>query len=88
MDLELLLEYWPLLLPLFLLQFVLAVVGVVNIVRRESAEVRGGKKWPWIIVCLLFGILGPLVYFVFGRKDHSDDDDNDENEVYHFNNGN
>lgn len=79
MDLELLLEYWPLLLPLFLLQFVLAIAGIINVVRREPAEIRGGKKWPWIIVCALFGILGALVYFVFGRKDHSDDDDDVDN---------
>lgn len=79
MELELLREYWPLLLPLFLLQLILAITGIANIIRREPAEIRGGKKWPWIIVCALFGILGPLVYFVFGRKDRSDDDDDDHN---------
>ncbi|HAW71270.1 MAG TPA: negative regulator of sigma-Y activity [Firmicutes bacterium] len=79
MDLVQLREYWPLLVPLFLLQFILAVTGIVNVIRREPNEIRGGKKWPWIIVCVLFGILGPLVYFVFGRKDRSDDDDDDYN---------
>lgn len=79
LELELLREYWPLLLPLFLLQLILVIAGVVNIIKREPTEIRGGKKWPWIIVCALFGILGPLAYFVFGRKDRSDDDDDDDN---------
>lgn len=80
MDVEILLEYWPLLLPLFLLQLSLAIAGIVSIVRRKPAEIKGGVKWPWIILCAFFGIVGALVYFAFGRKERIDEDD-DEN--YH-----
>jgi hypothetical protein len=47
MDVEILLEYWPLLLPLFLLQLILAVAGIISIVRRKPAEIKGGVKWPF-----------------------------------------
>ena len=60
----------PLLLaPIVLLQLALQIGAVVDILRREPATLRGGKRWPWILVALLGSLLGAVVYFAAGRKE-------------------
>ncbi|MEK5078811.1 PLD nuclease N-terminal domain-containing protein [Solibacillus sp. FSL W7-1436] len=56
---------WGLIAPLLVLQFVLAAVAIVDIVR--SYETRG-PKWVWILVSLFVNTIGPIAYFLFGRK--------------------
>lgn len=56
---------WGLIAPLLVLQFVLAAVAIVDIVR--SSETRG-PKWVWVITALFVNTLGPIAYFIFGRK--------------------
>lgn len=65
---EFLKENISLLAPLIILQVVLFIIGLVDLLRRDSQQVRWGIKWPWVII-LLINIIGPLIYFVFGRKD-------------------
>ncbi|MDD2555907.1 MAG: PLDc N-terminal domain-containing protein [Syntrophaceticus sp.] len=54
--------------PLIILQIVLFIIGIVDLLRRESQQVRWEIRWPWVII-LLINIVGPLIYFAFGRKD-------------------
>lgn len=56
---------WGLIAPLLVLQLVLAAVAIVDIVR--SYETRG-PKWVWVLVSLFVNTLGPVAYFLFGRK--------------------
>ncbi len=56
-----------LLLPLIVLQLALLAAALWDLVHRE--RVRGGNKWVWGIVIVLFNIIGPLVYFLFGREE-------------------
>jgi hypothetical protein len=58
-------EALPLLIPLLALQLGLMAFALYDLVRRE--RVRGGSKLLWGVVIVLFGILGPVVYFVVGR---------------------
>lgn len=69
MNLEFIQENLMLLAPLLLLQVILLIAGLVDLLRRESEQVRWGTKWPWVFIILLINIIGPLVYFAFGRKD-------------------
>lgn len=57
----------PLLAPLVILELALMVAALWDLAHRE--RVRGGKKWVWAVVAVLFNIIGPLVYFVYGRED-------------------
>ena len=43
----------------------LAVFCIVDIVRRPA--VLGGRKWLWIVLVLLFGLAGPIIYLAVGR---------------------
>lgn len=69
MNMEFIQENIMLLTPIFILQVILLIAGLVDLLRREAGQVRWGTRWPWAMIILLFGIIGPLVYFAFGRKD-------------------
>lgn len=60
-------ELVRLLIPLFVLQLALAAAALRDLFQRP--RVTGGNKLIWGIVILVFGLLGPLAYFVFGRKE-------------------
>lgn len=56
---------WGLIAPLLVLQLVLAAVAIIDIVRIHETR---GPKWVWVIVSLFVNTLGPIAYFIFGRK--------------------
>lgn len=56
---------WGLIAPLLVLQFVLAAVAIVDIIRIHETR---GPKWLWVLVSLFVNTLGPIAYFLFGRK--------------------
>ena len=58
-------EYLPFIIPLLILQLVLAITAVVHVIRHPNY--RFGNKIIWIIVVMCISIIGPVVYFVFGR---------------------
>jgi hypothetical protein len=57
-----------LLAPLIVLQLILIGVGLYDLTRPER-RVRGDRKLVWGLVIVFGELLGPLVYFFFGRKD-------------------
>jgi hypothetical protein len=59
----------PLLIPVILLEFGLLIWALLDVIRRE--HVTGGNKVVWILVIVLVNIIGPIVYFLFGRKEGS-----------------
>ena len=51
-----------------IVQFALLAAALVDIHRRSAEEING-SKWVWSAVALVnFMGIGPLVYFLFGRK--------------------
>jgi len=54
--------------PFAVLELILLAVALVDLVRREPDRVKG-PKWVWALVILFFQVLGPVAYFVAGRKD-------------------
>ena len=56
---------WGLIAPLLVLQFVLAIVVIIDIKRIHETR---GPKWMWILVSLFVNTLGPVAYFLYGRK--------------------
>ena len=56
---------WGLIAPLLVLQFVLAAVAIIDIVRIHETR---GPKWMWVVVSLVVNTLGPIAYFILGRK--------------------
>lgn len=53
--------------PLIALQLILMIAALVDIGRRK--KVAGGKKFPWVLLIVFVGTLGPVIYFVLGRRE-------------------
>jgi len=62
----------PLLIPIALLEFGLLIWALLDLIRRKSVK---GNKVVWILVIVLINIIGPIVYFIFGRGDDSSDEE-------------
>jgi len=65
--LEKVMELLPFIIPLVLLQLTLMIVALVDLTRREKT--RGLPKWAWALVIVLGELIGPIVYFIFGREE-------------------
>lgn len=56
---------WALVAPILLLQFVLIVVALIDLVRIPATN---GPKWLWALIIVFGNIIGPIVYFIVGRR--------------------
>jgi hypothetical protein len=46
-------------------EIALAVFCIVDVVRRPA--VAGGRKWVWIVIIVLFSLIGSIIYLAVGR---------------------
>lgn len=65
-ELQQLLDLAPLLMPVILIELGLMVVALIDLIKRPKTR---GPKWLWAVIILLFGIIGPIIYFIIGRDD-------------------
>jgi Phospholipase_D-nuclease N-terminal len=56
---------WSLVAPLIVLQFILMIAALVSCIKQEEIN---GPKWMWVLIILIVNLLGPILYFVIGRK--------------------
>jgi hypothetical protein len=63
---EFLQEYWPLLVPLFIIQYGLVIAAIIDLSRQETTR---GPKMLWVFVIMLVNFIGPILYFVIGRDE-------------------
>lgn len=56
---------FALLAPLFIIQLILMIVALVDIRRIHATN---GPKWAWVLITIFVNIVGPIIYFIFGRK--------------------
>ena len=62
---EQILTYLPLLIPVLIIQLNLAITALVHVIRHP--HYRFGSKPVWIAVVLFVQIIGPVLYFIFGK---------------------
>jgi hypothetical protein len=58
---------WAIIAPILVIQFILLVVAIVDLVKSENTN---GPKWLWAVIILFVNIIGPILYFVIGRRNH------------------
>ena len=58
-------QYLPILLPIIIIQYTLAIVALIHVLRHP--HYRFGNKVLWIILVLLVQLIGPILYFTIGR---------------------
>ena len=63
---EIIKQYLPLLIPVVLIELGLMVTALVDLIRRTQTR---GPKWVWGLVIVLINFIGPIIYFVAGRKE-------------------
>lgn len=57
----------PIIAPILIIQLILIVVAIIDLVRIEKTN---GPKWLWAIIILFINIIGPILYFVIGRRNN------------------
>ncbi len=58
---------WALIMPIIVIQVILVVIALVDLLRREKTEVNGSKIL-WVLIIIFINLIGPIIYFVIGRK--------------------
>jgi hypothetical protein len=51
----------------FLLLLALTAVAMISCLSAETGEVRGLPRGVWVILILFVPLVGPVLYFAFGR---------------------
>lgn len=59
--------YLPFLIPIIIIEFVLAITALIHVLRHP--HYKFGNKPMWIVIVLLLQIIGPIFYFILGRSD-------------------
>lgn len=57
--------YLPLLIPVLVIELALAVTALVHVIRHP--HYKFGSLPVWIIIVLFVQIIGPIIYFIFGK---------------------
>lgn len=58
----------PYLVPVIILELILLVVALLDWIKRP---VTRGNRWVWLVVILLVNLVGPIIYFLFGRGEEA-----------------
>lgn len=58
----------PFLIPVFFIEVGLALTALVHILRYD--KYKCGNRVIWIIIVLFIQIIGPIIYFCFGKEDY------------------
>lgn len=56
---------FALIAPLFIIQLILTVVALLDL---RKVHATNGPKWMWVLIILFISTLGPIIYFIAGRK--------------------
>lgn len=56
---------WELIAPLIVIQALLMLVAVIDIFRNGETK---GPKWMWVAIVVVLSLVGPIAYFIAGRK--------------------
>lgn len=56
---------WQLVAPIIVIQAILALIALSDWIKAEEFN---GPKWLWFFIIVFINILGPVVYFIFGRR--------------------
>ncbi|SER58159.1 Phospholipase_D-nuclease N-terminal [Gracilibacillus ureilyticus] len=64
-ELQQLIDILPIIAPVIVIQLILMLVALVSLIRADDTN---GPKWLWAILILFFSLIGPILYFIVGRR--------------------
>ncbi|MCJ7842715.1 PLD nuclease N-terminal domain-containing protein [Lederbergia sp. NSJ-179] len=56
---------WEMIAPIIGLQLILMIVALISCVKEEETN---GPKWLWALIIIFVNLVGPVLYFMIGRK--------------------
>ncbi|MEK3882491.1 PLDc N-terminal domain-containing protein [Paenibacillus sp. PL2-23] len=51
--------------PLLIIQLILMVIALIQCIKAEETR---GPKLVWILIIIFINLLGPIAFFLFGRR--------------------
>jgi hypothetical protein len=68
-----LIDLLPILIPFAILQLGLMVAALIHILTHK--HYRFGTRLMWILIALLVSTIGPILYFILGRGEAEEEED-------------
>ncbi|MCL2470415.1 MAG: PLD nuclease N-terminal domain-containing protein [Propionibacteriaceae bacterium] len=65
-------SYLPIIIPLAVIEVGLMIAALIHIFTHKNY--RFGNRWVWVVISVLFNIIGPILYFAVGRGENQDDE--------------
>ncbi|KGR79825.1 PLD nuclease N-terminal domain-containing protein [Ureibacillus manganicus] len=56
---------WALVAPLLVIQAILMIIALFDLTKTEKTN---GPKWMWVLIVIFINTLGPILYFIIGKK--------------------
>ncbi len=56
---------WEIVAPIIVLDLILVITALVSCIKEQNTN---GPKWVWVLIILFINLIGPVLYFVIGRK--------------------
>lgn len=57
---------WALVFPFIIIQGILVIIAMIDWVKQK--ENTQGNRWIWLFVIIFLNTVGPIAYFIFGRR--------------------
>jgi hypothetical protein len=58
---------WGIIAPIMVLQLILMTVALISCIRAVATN---GPKLMWVFIIIFVNLIGPVLYFVIGRRDN------------------
>jgi hypothetical protein len=72
-DFKALVDMLPFLIPLVIVELALHIFALVDLMKRT--HMSQNTRIIWVLVIIFINIIGPIIYFIFGRKEYPIDGD-------------
>ena len=74
-EFEVLVDMLPFLIPLIIVELALLIFALVDLLKRT--HLSNNARIIWALVIIFVGVIGPIIYFIFGRKEYPVDSNQD-----------
>ncbi|MNJ78021.1 Negative regulatory protein YxlE [compost metagenome] len=58
---------WAVIAPILVIQLILVIIALVLCLKAEETR---GPKWMWVLIILFANLIGPIAFFIFGRRNN------------------
>jgi len=56
---------WAIIAPFLVIQIILMIIALIDWIKNEQTN---GPRWMWLLLILIVSMIGPVLYFIFGRR--------------------